>query len=360
MAKQNAVFEQISRVGPSEETRGAVEVELESGPTLRLDRDDERSVGYTQILEELHRLRRPVYVEVDAENRIERLLVPLIVRVGEVRQAGEAAEHPDDLEVELHISHARHLLRRESPDFAAIHAVLRRAQEAGATVAVAEDDQHQILAVRPHDVPAVGSPPTGGPARETASRRGCFGRWFRRRCLSRRRAQALFDTLASRTCAPLTVPPPCIPFLYPDDGCWGRAHEMCRLIIAAGVQPKKVWIYGSLKTPTKNNPNCQVWWGWHVAPTVCVRSGCLFGRTEMVIDPSLFTTPVTKPTWKSVQGDANASLQDSDWTIFWRSNGGGSTTTDPTFAQTEQVLSTYRMQLQARSLNVGPPPYAHC
>jgi hypothetical protein len=360
MPKQNAIFERVARVSQAGEPRGAVEVELQGGPTLRLERNDERSVGYARILEELHRLGRPVYVEIDAENRIDRLLVPLIVQVGEVRQAGDAAKRSDDLEVELHISHARHLLRRDSPDFEEIRAALLRAREAGTTVAVAVDDQQQILAVRPHEGSAVGSPPTGGPSRETASRRGCFGRWFRSRCMSRRRAQDIFDMVASRTCAPLTVPPPCIPFLYPDDGCWGRAHEMCRLMIAEGVAPKKVWIYGSLDTATKNNPNCHVKWGWHVAPTVCVRSGCLFGRAEMVIDPSLFTTPVTKSTWKGAQGDVNAALQDSDWTIFWRSKGGGSTTTDPTFVQTDQVLSTYRLQLQARSLNVGPPPYAHC
>ena len=62
-----------------------------------------------------------------------------------------------------------------------------------------------------------------------------------------------------------------ISWLYPDDGCWGRAHEMCRLMINAGAHPRKVWIYGKLHTLTKNNPNCFVNWGWHVAPTLCVR-----------------------------------------------------------------------------------------
>ena len=69
--------------------------------------------------------------------------------------------------------------------------------------------------------------------------------WFSFRCMSRARAQQVFDAMAATTCNPLTVPPPCIPFMYPDDGCWGRAHEMCRLMINMGVKPAKVWIDAS-------------------------------------------------------------------------------------------------------------------
>jgi hypothetical protein len=74
----------------------------------------------------------------------------------------------------------------------------------------------------------------------------------------------------------------------------------------------------------------------------------------MVIDPSLFTKPVTKTTWKSVQGDVNASLTDSEASIFylWGS------VTDPDYSQTNTVLATYRLQLQNRVNSYGPPPYA--
>jgi len=77
----------------------------------------------------------------------------------------------------------------------------------------------------------------------------------------------------------------------------------------------------------------------------------------MVIDPSMFTTPVTKADWKTAQNNAGATLADSDWTIFYL----WGMVTDPTFTQTQQVLATYRLQLQLRSLGlVGPPPYASC
>ena len=170
------------------------------------------------------------------------------------------------------------------------------------------------------------------------------------------KAQQIFDAMNATSCDPLTVPAPCIPFLYPDDGCWGRAHEMCRLMINMGLKPKKVWIQGSLHVATKNNPNCNVWWGWHVAPTLCVRGPGFCQTQDMVIDPSLFTTPVSKATWKGVQGDANATLTDSDASIFYLWNNS----TDPTYVQTNQVLATYRLQLQNRAIQHGPPPYANC
>lgn len=62
--------------------------------------------------------------------------------------------------------------------------------------------------------------------------------------ISLQRANELFDLCNARVCCPASAPAPCIPFLYPDDGCWGRAHELCRLMLAAGESPRKVWIYG--------------------------------------------------------------------------------------------------------------------
>jgi hypothetical protein len=78
----------------------------------------------------------------------------------------------------------------------------------------------------------------------------------------------------------------------------------------------------------------------------------------MVIDPSLFTTPVTQAQWKGVQGDPLASLTDTDASIFWYFSSP--TGTDPTYAQTNYYLAYYRLALQNRSVNLGPPPYANC
>ena len=360
MLKENAVFGKIAQA-PSPrafaERAEDLEIRLEDGRSLRLDAKDERSAAIVQVLAELHRLGRPVYLELTGDGRrVERIHAPLIVRVAELRSAGG-----DDVEVELEVSHARHVLRRDNPEFDELLSSLRQTHETGQVVAVAENEDHEILAVVPFDEPSEGPPGIEPPRERLTARIPWWRRLFRLwRCVAARRAGELFDLVAATSCAPLNPAAPCIPFLYPDDGCWGRAHEMCRLLIDAGAWPRKVWIYGNLTAPTKNHPSCAVHWGWHVAPTLCVRSGCLFGRQEMVIDPSLFTQPVSKAMWKGAQGDPGALLEDESWQIFYRTQGGGFTQTDPGFVSTNQVLADYRLHLQTRSINVGPPPYAHC
>src|SRR5437867_3392920 len=136
--------------------------------------------------------------------------------------------------------------------------------------------------------------------------------------ISFQRARELFELVNARVCCPADAPAPCIPFDFPDDGCWGRAHEMCRLIQAAGADPEKVWIYGRLRVATANNPACEVRWGWHVAPTLQVDvSGAI---ETYVIDPSLFLEPVPQATWAGVQGDPGAVLVPTDASVFYRSS----------------------------------------
>jgi hypothetical protein len=130
---------------------------------------------------------------------------------------------------------------------------------------------------------------------------------------------------------------------------------MCRLMIADGAQPEKVWIEGNLNVNSRNKPNCLVQWGWLVAPTLQV---VINGSPQTyVIDPSLFDDPVPLATWKGVQGDPNATLTPSSANIFyyWGSQ------TDPTYSKTNQVLADHRNFLKLRSAGAdGPPPYTNC
>lgn len=363
MPNQNAIVAVVTRIDPQVEKLSAAEllrkspdgisIEFEGDQTARLYPGD-RAAGMLQILEQLRQMGAPVYVEVRPDNReITRLLIPLVTRVTTISEIGT-----EEISVELQLSHARHRLARKYPEFAQLLETLRAAQEKTSWLIVTETDEHEIIDARPSpDEPKL--PDVTGPQRR--ERPGWFRRrwhrWFRCLCcVSPRRAQQLFDLCSATTCDPLTVPPPCIPFLYPDDGCWARAHEMCRLMIAAGAKPKKVWIDGHLHTLTKNNPLCYVNWGWHVAPTICVRHR--FRHVEiMVIDPSLFTTPVSKATWKGVQGDPNATLTDTAATLYWRNV----IPTDPNYSDTNYRLQFYRLRLQNRSQQAaGPPPYAFC
>jgi hypothetical protein len=367
MPDQNAIVSRTIRLDPPLDRAAAemlraergLSVELEGGRRVRLDPDDSRSAGFAQVLDGLSKQGHPVYLEVDpATDTIIRLLIPHIARVVGVSSSQRG------FDVELDSSHARHVLPEGQPDSADLERQLREALKNGSPVIVTEDDAHHIIDVREFpDAPEEllpPFPPIGLRERKPPPliwRWICWPWWWFC-CLSKTKAQQVFDAMAATTCNPLTVPAPCIPFLYPDDGCWARAHEMCRLMFNMGLSPRKVWIDHSgplLHVNTRNNPQCFVEWGWHVAPTLCVRGPKLFQTRRMVIDPSLFTTPVTEATWKGVQGNPNATLTHTDASQFW--HGGG---TDPGYTNTNYYLALYRGALQARSIQVGPPPYANC
>lgn len=359
MPNPNAIVGLIARINPQvdrpspqafRDRPDGFSVQVEGQRAALLTASD-RAQGQLEIIVELQRIQHPVYLEANPDTGvITRLLVPLVAKVARLRQT------PDGVIVELEISHTRHLLRRSAPDFDELLRTLREAEGKNSFWIVTETDEHDIIDVRPFP----GARTLPAPVRINPLL--WFWWWIRSwfGCVSKDQAKQMFNMMSATSCNPLTVPAPCIPFLYPDDGCWGRASEMCRLMIAAGLNPGKVWIYGSLNAKTRNNPNCQVFWNWHVAPTLCVRIKWFFVTERQVIDPSLFTQPVSEATWKSVQGDPNAQLVDTVASVFWR-GVNGTTTTDPSYAQTNQVLATYRLQLKNRSLSAaGPPPYANC
>lgn len=368
MANPNAVVGLIGRMGPApaasevEQLRPGrpLEIEFVDGSRVRLLPEDPRSAGFARTLAALQRRGKPVYVEVEpASGAITRLLIPHDTRVIGVHAVD------DGVAVELAYSHARHVLRRDHPDFDELQALLRNAREQQLRVWVTEDEKHALLDLRPVPGPDDG-PTKGWPFRpEPVPVLERFWRWpwwpwWWFGCVSMRTAQRMFDLVSATSCNPLTVPPPCIPFLYPDDGCWARAHEMCRLMIDAGAKPRKVWIVGSLHVLTKNNPFCEVYWGWHVAPTLCVRKYWWWPiATRMVIDPALFGGPVSQATWKGVQGDPAAALYPHDASVYYRWSANN-LETDPTYSKTWGYLEDYRLYLQNRSQQLGPPPYANC
>jgi hypothetical protein len=327
--------------------------------------DHPHPVEVVALLQDLGERGWPVHITVGPEDAILEVRVPLLVRVGRL------VREPGRLAVELVPSHARHELPLEASEAARFRALLEESERDGTVLVVTEDDEHRIIDVRRPGPDVLLPRPL--PPRRRPEARGFLTRaldlsWLRDLFeilvwylfpISYPKATEVFNALNTLSCAPLTVPPPCIPFRYPDDGCWGRAHEMCRLMKGMSVPVRKVWIEGWLGPKTRNHPSCEVHWGWHVAPTVRVRRKfwlLLFTATH-VIDPALFTSPVLQSTWQDVQNDPNSTLTPSGSRIFYL---WGSITDDDN-SQTEGVLATYRSLLQARSLSsVGPPPYAHC
>ena len=356
MANPNALVDSVDAlspssrlltVGPGEGSR-LVTVAFQGGRSGLLDVASPRSAVWAQILESRRQENQPVYVEIDpATNLITELLLPRIVRVGEMvpTAAGDAVD------VELIVSHARHYLRRTSPDFEQLLQTLQSAREQGTAVAVTETpDTHEIIDVRQYPTPfAMVATPEAPPAPD-------FGPMSAP--VTQQQARDLFNLVEAQSCCPGSGAPPCIPFLYPDDGCWGRAHEMCRLMIGAGAQPNKVWNYGSLHVATRNQPTCGIGWRYHVAPTLLVSTGT--AQEVQVIDPALFTGPVPQATWVGVQGDAHSTVAASDASVFYRDRGGGATY-DPSYTETRRVLNDHRNLLRLRSVGRdGPPPYPQC
>jgi len=168
-------------------------------------------------------------------------------------------------------------------------------------------------------------------------------------------AQQLFDAMNVLTCDPLNAASPCIPYMYPFNGCWARAHQMCRLMLAQGVTPQKVWNYGVLTVKSANSSNCTVNWAWHVAPIVAVDLGT--GPQSYVIDPSIFSEPVPQSVWVSVQGDPNATQQVTGWTVYSSWHPVDPYPYDQTDPWLDADLSFYRNALHNES---PPPPYPVC
>jgi hypothetical protein len=94
-----------------------------------------------------------------------------------------------------------------------------------------------------------------------------------------------------------------IAFHYPADGCYARAHLMIRRMQKAGYTPFKVWTFQngeSLYVRTSHHPHGYVTWKYHVAPILRVRLPK--GKQRWyVIDPSLFSRPVTVAQWRNIQ-----------------------------------------------------------
>ena len=324
-------------------------ISFSAGRTGLLDLSTERGEVWAEVLASLQEQQSPAYIEIDpVSSQITQLLIPMVVRVGRIKSTGRGVD------VELIISHAIHSLAVTHPRYQELLQRLKEAQASGESVAVTEDPaSHEIIQVTALAGPRGSPEPEAVEGQlEPEMEMGPLA------AVSLAVAQSMFDLVNGKVCCPTSPAAPCIPFGYPDDGCWGRAHEMYRLMANQGVVCNKVWIYGSLVAATTNNPRCQVRWGWHVAPTLLVNIG---GKPQVyVIDPSLFPGPVPQATWASVQGDPRAQLVGTAGAVFYRSYSG-STQTDPSFSQTNQVLAQYRNALRLRSVGGdGPPPYLAC
>jgi hypothetical protein len=155
-------------------------------------------------------------------------------------------------------------------------------------------------------------------------------------------AQAWFDRFRARQD---------IPWNYPNDCCYNRAHVMAQELQASGVNVGKAWNYapaagGPLRVATPNDPRGYVEWGYHVAPTVpvCGTDGV---TRPMVIDPSIASGPVSPEQWKAMQGQPGSDLVLTDASPYYRREDGAVAPT-PSDAQVQDIFEQHR---EARAAN---------
>jgi len=172
----------------------------------------------------------------------------------------------------------------------------------------------------------------------------------------------IFNYCASQGC---NNPPPysitnCIPFQYVRDGCYARAHKMRQMISKRyGYCVEKVFSF-AIGAPNTLAVNAGMWggccveWWYHVVPLLRLNVTAKSGRTYQlcyVIDPGMFSTPVTLSTWLQAQKNTgcNTNATVTSYSIqpgsaYWPSFYGSTNSfaTDPNYAMTEQTLIGYK------------------
>ena len=177
--------------------------------------------------------------------------------------------------------------------------------------------------------------------------------------LSQAQAKALFNELKAN---------PNIPFDYPVDCCYSRAHSMCGMMKARGIECRKYWLYnknfdnpklstsdlkpkkadGSRVTfPDPSGMGQPVKWVYHVAPLVKVKmaDGSIEDR---VMDPSIADGPVTKAQWRKIQGDpVGAYDHESDSDAYFTEPRSKYTEADADFSQACTMMKLHAAKRDA-------------
>ena len=98
-----------------------------------------------------------------------------------------------------------------------------------------------------------------------------------------------------------------------SNGCWERAHEICRILAADGVACAKVFAMSGLRLgigdrdmKPPRSPKAGPWvpWPMHVAP--CVRLEIGGAISAVVLDPTVLDGPGPISSWLKTLGDDQA------------------------------------------------------
>jgi hypothetical protein len=172
------------------------------------------------------------------------------------------------------------------------------------------------------------------------------------------RARDLFQEVSRRDCCLPYLSASCVPNLFPDTGCWARAHVMCQMLADLDIEAGKAWIYsniGNLRANSHNHPNCALTWNYHVAPVVRIGDGA---EDLLVLDPAAFCAAVPYAKWRNAFGRPDACVV-TDRLIFRQSTYCvGVYETKGLLAHTLMHLHAYLIARAKGSATT--PPYAKC
>ena len=180
-----------------------------------------------------------------------------------------------------------------------------------------------------------------------------------KKTLTEKEASQLFQTLKANKN---------IPFDYPVDCCYSRAHSMCRTMENKGIDCQKLWYFdqdwgkdGASNSLSPHKPDGSavsfpdvttgvskpVTWVYHVAPTVKVKKadGTI---QDMVMDPSLADRPLTKDEWKAIQGTPKGAYEEvTDSKPYFSNKKVGYSQDDPDMKETCAQLETHKRDRDA-------------
>ena len=352
MAIRESFAGTIAEIAPSDRAGLPASIAFRNGARAQLPAD-QLTGSLRSRLELLRDLNWPAQVSVDAidaDNRlIQEVRIPVVGRVMEIRSV------PEGTAIRFDRSSARHLLKPDAEGHDALQELFARSLNESTLLVVADDPRsHDIVsaAVAEDIVHRDNTPLRPRPEAEalddavlnqltpiTADEASQFMRRM--------------DTVAS--CGLPGATADCIPFRYPDGGCFARAHRMCELLDADGIVAGKIWIYGNeLSTATSDHPSCHVSWTWHVATVVKSADTA----RALVLDPPLFDEPVEVEAFVQRLDDPTAAVAITTMAPFIRERDGRfipeGLTRSTGIDDTEAYLMIYREELAMR---IPPPPY---
>lgn len=160
--------------------------------------------------------------------------------------------------------------------------------------------------------------------------------------LTEQQAQERFDKFKSRED---------IPWDYPQDCCYNRAHVMATEMQAEGVDVSKLWNYAPagtlLRVSTPYDRRGYVEWRYHVAPTIQIMDS-KGNVSTMVIDPSITNGPVTADQWKALQGQPLSELKPTTGVAPYYRHVTGEVLPIPTDDEVKETFDEHRDQRDSK------------